>query len=695
MPRRKLQSGLSSSLEASKNDTTSKRTRRKNKIKQAVLGGEDDLSTTQAASSFDLDSRATTREHARQSVHNDLGTPARSPEGIFQSPSELLPAAPAISVKEQFQALAPASGRASTQQKANITKTGYFGSYQTPDRPLNANPRGQIAPVSGTIQKENIGNRLRTAADHVMSDQYHYTPISADEVRLIRLEKGELLDRMEVTLFTVPFRSLGTECKFHALSYNWGDDIAAVPLTIYDGNRPPRGTSSFSQGEDELSQRRGQMRVKNNTYEALRGLRQPKEHVCLWVDALCINQEDLGEKTVHVPRLKDIYLAADKVSAYLGHNVLSGEARIQQHSNQYGVHGDRSWKARWRFNQFEPQIEGCLAGAIVSCLADKGAGRNIISLACAQRLGATAKNRMSGTPTRATLGNGKLVKTVGLVTLPFSFRNENEVHHLEFHVMPECVRDVILGSPFLRLTQTFERFAHRIRRTLRACMPYRMQYMGSAERVVGTLNGSVVNALPDTGSDVMLISEAYARQRRLSIDRNEIYQRPLQLADGSFDRTSGIVKDATWAYGLFQDETLVCDFYVLPTLMCDVLLSYDFLDSTEAFTKHDCWFIGSDEISDTTANGIWALSTITMVPKIMQKLRQHLASSNDKGRSTSSSLTVTQVWEREQRRLLRAYESNESQVSKLPLEQRDSARATYIGIWQPAYDKHMRSRPGS
>ncbi|KAK4963729.1 hypothetical protein LTR10_001360 [Elasticomyces elasticus] len=397
-----------------------------------------------------------------------------------------------------------------------------------------------------------------------------------------------------------------------------------------------------------------------------------------------------GDHSTLIDGLRQLLMVLDSMKI----DVASHQARHSFYNGLRVYEDARPWQSVQRY---EPQINGRLGAVEVSCLADRGAGRNIISREYVQRLGIPVRKY---TPLRArikaTLGNGSLASTTGLVTLPFSFSNETKVYQLEFPVMPKCVRDVILGSPFLRLTQTFERFAHRIQRTLRRCMPYRIQYLGSAERVVGTLSGSVVDALPDTGSDVMLISETYAHQRGFSIDTNEIYQVPLQLADGSLDWTSGIVKDVTWAYGLARDETVLCDFYVLPTLMCDVLLSYDFLDSTEAFKTQQFCFKYDDEALDSDEP--WTLSTITKVPKMIEKLRHHLAPKPGSSQAISAASTLQetlQTWQREQRRLLRAFELNESQVSKLPPEQQDNARATDMSIWQPAYDKHMRSRPGS
>ncbi|KAK4888648.1 hypothetical protein LTR27_012492 [Elasticomyces elasticus] len=336
-------------------------------------------------------------------------------------------------------------------------------------------------------------------------------------------------------------------------------------------------------------------------------------------------------------------------------------------SHQVRHHVDRLWmvneyaKSKQQVDCYEPQITGRLGNAEVSCLADRGAGRNIVSHEYVKRLGIPMREQSPSTRMKAVMGNGKLADTIGVVTLPFSFRKETEVHHLEFHVMPKCIRD----------------------------------YMGADDRVLGTLNGHSVDALPDTGSDVMLMSEAYAYQRDCSIDRDRKYQIPLQLANGTVDRTVGIVKNVEWHYGSTQDETLLCDFYVLPNMMCDVLLSYDFLCSTEAFTKHQPWFKYDNKA--LPPDGKWSLSTITKVPKLVQKLKQRLESKSKDAQLANTAQApqkALQNWEREKRQLLREHEMNEAQILLLPSEQQDIVRATFAGKWQPAYDKHMRSRPG-
>ncbi|KAK4443402.1 heterokaryon incompatibility protein-domain-containing protein [Podospora aff. communis PSN243] len=51
---------------------------------------------------------------------------------------------------------------------------------------------------------------------------------------------------------------------------------------------------------------------------ALRRLRRPDEARKLWIDAICINQEDSSEKSIQVPLMRQIYQQARQVCVYLG-----------------------------------------------------------------------------------------------------------------------------------------------------------------------------------------------------------------------------------------------------------------------------------------------------------------------------------------------------------------------------------------
>jgi hypothetical protein len=93
------------------------------------------------------------------------------------------------------------------------------------------------------------------------------------------------------------------DLKYFALSYVWGQE--SDPASVRDGKQTSR-----------------ELAITRNLETALRHLR----HICkplernliLWVDSICINQEDLGEKSHQIPLMCDIYQNADAVFIWLG-----------------------------------------------------------------------------------------------------------------------------------------------------------------------------------------------------------------------------------------------------------------------------------------------------------------------------------------------------------------------------------------
>jgi Heterokaryon incompatibility protein (HET) len=91
--------------------------------------------------------------------------------------------------------------------------------------------------------------------------------------------------------------SLTDSPKYEALSYTWGDpgwDIGAILLN--DVRLP----------------------LASNLFTALIHLRSGAVESLLWIDAICIDQLDLAEKSAQIPRMKDVYQAASRVGIWLG-----------------------------------------------------------------------------------------------------------------------------------------------------------------------------------------------------------------------------------------------------------------------------------------------------------------------------------------------------------------------------------------
>jgi hypothetical protein len=83
---------------------------------------------------------------------------------------------------------------------------------------------------------------------------------------------------------------------FTALSYTWGS---------------PEGQKSILVNGYSIN-------ITPNLHAGLTHIRQKQSNRILWIDALCINQEDFHERSRQVPLMRDIYMVAEDVLVWLG-----------------------------------------------------------------------------------------------------------------------------------------------------------------------------------------------------------------------------------------------------------------------------------------------------------------------------------------------------------------------------------------
>lgn len=119
---------------------------------------------------------------------------------------------------------------------------------------------------------------------------------AASEIRLIVLQPGpsgsSIVCNYKVITLDDP------ECSYEALSYAWGDpDTRHRDVVLVDG-REVRVTASLS--------------------AALRMLRREGDERHLWIDAICINQDDDEEKTEQVNMMRRIYRSCSQCDIWLG-----------------------------------------------------------------------------------------------------------------------------------------------------------------------------------------------------------------------------------------------------------------------------------------------------------------------------------------------------------------------------------------
>ncbi|KAJ3548372.1 hypothetical protein NM208_g1031 [Fusarium decemcellulare] len=126
------------------------------------------------------------------------------------------------------------------------------------------------------------------------TDGSQYQPITGDqEIRLLVIEPGARLEELKCRLINV---QSCWRTRYEALSYAWGDERSKRQILL-----------SGSVKE-----------INSSLYDALSDLRYPETERLIWVDALCINQDDKEEKTKQIRLMSDIYSRARHVLVYLG-----------------------------------------------------------------------------------------------------------------------------------------------------------------------------------------------------------------------------------------------------------------------------------------------------------------------------------------------------------------------------------------
>ncbi|KAL8729389.1 MAG: hypothetical protein Q9166_004782 [cf. Caloplaca sp. 2 TL-2023] len=193
--------------------------------------------------------------------------------------------------------------------------------FQGPDPSLTSHPDkadlAETALKTSTEYKfDNISVASYESGDEVSQEQddtiwddavstntemlYEGLELTTSEIRTLTLHPARnKKDDIHCTLAKAKFKTkplIEDEPIYEALSYTWGD---AREKRIIHVNRHP-------------------VPVTANLYVALEYLRKADEPRVLWVDALCIDQQNLVEKTHQVSIMKNIYTGASQVLVWLG-----------------------------------------------------------------------------------------------------------------------------------------------------------------------------------------------------------------------------------------------------------------------------------------------------------------------------------------------------------------------------------------
>ncbi|CZR64315.1 uncharacterized protein PAC_14213 [Phialocephala subalpina] len=129
------------------------------------------------------------------------------------------------------------------------------------------------------------------------SSTFPYQPLNVEksEIRIIILKPGTTSSPLECCLKHINPKAK-PRVRYKALSYTWGSPEPTRTMTL-DGI---------------------QIQVRENLWQALCHIRQPQDEVRLWVDAICINQENTTERNQQVSRMGTMYNQAEEVIVWLG-----------------------------------------------------------------------------------------------------------------------------------------------------------------------------------------------------------------------------------------------------------------------------------------------------------------------------------------------------------------------------------------
>ncbi|KAE9378270.1 HET-domain-containing protein [Stipitochalara longipes BDJ] len=138
-----------------------------------------------------------------------------------------------------------------------------------------------------------------------MSTPYHYTPLDekAQEIRLLTLLPGPFPARIDTKIrISLKIVQLirDNSPEFEALSYAWGSTENALEILIETESGP-----HF-------------LIVTQNLYDALQHLRHESQPRVFWIDAICIDQQNMSERSSQVRRMADVYTLSKRVVVWLG-----------------------------------------------------------------------------------------------------------------------------------------------------------------------------------------------------------------------------------------------------------------------------------------------------------------------------------------------------------------------------------------
>ncbi|KAE8454154.1 hypothetical protein EG329_005079 [Mollisiaceae sp. DMI_Dod_QoI] len=169
-------------------------------------------------------------------------------------------------------------------------------------------------------------------------EKYQYTPLPQGytEIRLIKLQPGLPGTNIQIEIFHT---LISSHPEYEALSYTWGcpdrTQVVHVQAPGIRNNGKPH--HKLSKVFDRLKPQRyrkehqntSSLGIAHNLFVALQHLRHSNNSRVLWIDAICINQDDKDERSAEVIEMGSIYRNASQVIVWLGLSSHNSDLALQ------------------------------------------------------------------------------------------------------------------------------------------------------------------------------------------------------------------------------------------------------------------------------------------------------------------------------------------------------------------------------
>jgi hypothetical protein len=152
-----------------------------------------------------------------------------------------------------------------------------------------------FARGGGTAVFDDFVNVPHPEDSPMLTPNYKPLGTKRDEIRLLNIlpSLGNDSEPIKCSLEHSEFRD---NPSYEALSYTRGTQQQTEPIIIVDGQS---------------------VTVRENLWLALKNLRQPSQHRIMWIDAICINQNNIEERNRQVRLMPFIYQRAKSVLVWL------------------------------------------------------------------------------------------------------------------------------------------------------------------------------------------------------------------------------------------------------------------------------------------------------------------------------------------------------------------------------------------